>query len=166
MVAENVSVAVLASFCFAACGCRRVKEAQGLGTLFCAQAFPDKPVTILSPRAISSSRGEVLGVSRTGSVSAFCTFVYIFPCGRQNNQAGFWLSSVTFSFNPRLYFPSFLPQPVINGYRNKSTFSVNRGPDGNPKTVGLYVGTGRGQRRTRSWVEDCWCGLGWGKALL
>ncbi|KAM6413626.1 tRNA (uracil-5-)-methyltransferase homolog B isoform 2-T2 [Rhynochetos jubatus] len=34
--------------------------------------------------------------------------------------------------------------PVINGYRNKSTFSVNRGPDGNPKTVGLYVGTGRG----------------------
>ncbi|XP_071899158.1 tRNA (uracil-5-)-methyltransferase homolog B isoform X3 [Anas platyrhynchos] len=34
-------------------------------------------------------------------------------------------------------------QPVINGYRNKSTFSVNRGPDGNPKTVGLYVGTGR-----------------------
>uniref|UniRef100_A0A8C3JNX1 tRNA (uracil(54)-C(5))-methyltransferase n=1 Tax=Calidris pygmaea TaxID=425635 RepID=A0A8C3JNX1_9CHAR len=42
-------------------------------------------------------------------------------------------------------FPSFLPQPVINGYRNKSTFSVNQGPDGNPKTVGLYVGTGRGQ---------------------
>ncbi|KAM6198408.1 tRNA (uracil-5-)-methyltransferase homolog B-like isoform 2-T2 [Sarcoramphus papa] len=36
-----------------------------------------------------------------------------------------------------------VPSPVINGYRNKSTFSVNRGPDGNPKTVGLYVGTGR-----------------------
>uniref|UniRef100_A0A8C5ZTU1 Uncharacterized protein n=1 Tax=Marmota marmota marmota TaxID=9994 RepID=A0A8C5ZTU1_MARMA len=35
-------------------------------------------------------------------------------------------------------------KPVINGYRNKSTFSVNRGPDGNPKTVGYYVGT-RGQ---------------------
>ncbi|XP_042717487.2 tRNA (uracil-5-)-methyltransferase homolog B isoform X3 [Chrysemys picta bellii] len=34
-------------------------------------------------------------------------------------------------------------EPVINGYRNKSTFSVNKGPDGNPKTVGLYVGTGR-----------------------
>ncbi|XP_019473622.1 tRNA (uracil(54)-C(5))-methyltransferase homolog isoform X6 [Meleagris gallopavo] len=34
-------------------------------------------------------------------------------------------------------------QPTVNGYRNKSTFSVNRGPDGNPKTVGLYVGTGR-----------------------
>uniref|UniRef100_A0A8C5IM25 tRNA (uracil(54)-C(5))-methyltransferase n=1 Tax=Junco hyemalis TaxID=40217 RepID=A0A8C5IM25_JUNHY len=36
-----------------------------------------------------------------------------------------------------------VPSPIINGYRNKSTFSVNRGPDGNPKTVGLYVGTGR-----------------------
>ncbi|XP_009068142.1 PREDICTED: tRNA (uracil(54)-C(5))-methyltransferase homolog [Acanthisitta chloris] len=34
-------------------------------------------------------------------------------------------------------------QPIINGYRNKSTFSVNQGPDGNLKTVGLYVGTGR-----------------------
>ncbi|XP_005285703.2 tRNA (uracil-5-)-methyltransferase homolog B isoform X4 [Chrysemys picta bellii] len=38
---------------------------------------------------------------------------------------------------------SVVPSPVINGYRNKSTFSVNKGPDGNPKTVGLYVGTGR-----------------------
>ncbi|XP_068013651.1 tRNA (uracil-5-)-methyltransferase homolog B [Melanerpes formicivorus] len=36
-----------------------------------------------------------------------------------------------------------VPSPVINGYRNKSTFSVNRGPDGDPKTVGMYVGTGR-----------------------
>ncbi|XP_027790342.2 tRNA (uracil-5-)-methyltransferase homolog B isoform X3 [Marmota flaviventris] len=36
-----------------------------------------------------------------------------------------------------------IPSPVINGYRNKSTFSVNRGPDGNPKTVGYYVGTWR-----------------------
>ncbi|XP_073919802.1 tRNA (uracil-5-)-methyltransferase homolog B isoform X8 [Castor canadensis] len=34
-----------------------------------------------------------------------------------------------------------IPSPVINGYRNKSTFSVNRGPDGNPKTVGYYLGT-------------------------
>lgn len=38
-----------------------------------------------------------------------------------------------------------LPSPVINGYRNKSTFSVSRGPDGNPKTVGLFVGTGKGK---------------------
>ncbi|MED6290644.1 tRNA (uracil(54)-C(5))-methyltransferase -B [Characodon lateralis] len=38
---------------------------------------------------------------------------------------------------------SVLPSPVRDGYRNKSTFSVNRGVDGNPKTVGLYVGTGR-----------------------
>ncbi|XP_006137498.2 tRNA (uracil-5-)-methyltransferase homolog B [Pelodiscus sinensis] len=36
-----------------------------------------------------------------------------------------------------------VPSPIVNGYRNKSTFSVNRGPDGNPKTVGNYVGTGR-----------------------
>lgn len=36
-----------------------------------------------------------------------------------------------------------VPSPITNGYRNKSTFSVNQGPDGNPKTVGLYVGTGR-----------------------
>ncbi|NXC71411.1 TRM2 methyltransferase, partial [Anhinga anhinga] len=59
-----------------------------------------------------------------------------------------------------------VPLPVINGYRNKFTFSVNRGLDGNPKTVGLYVGTGRGQHRTRSWVENCWHGVGGGKALL
>lgn len=44
--------------------------------------------------------------------------------------------------------PSFpilaiMPSPVRDGYRNKSTFSVNRGMDGNPKTVGFYVGTGR-----------------------
>ncbi|XP_077890608.1 tRNA (uracil-5-)-methyltransferase homolog B isoform X2 [Ictidomys tridecemlineatus] len=36
-----------------------------------------------------------------------------------------------------------IPSPIINGYRNKSTFSVNQGPDGNPKTVGYYVGTWR-----------------------
>lgn len=36
-----------------------------------------------------------------------------------------------------------IPSPIINGYRNKSTFSVNRGPDGNPKTVGYYLGTWR-----------------------
>nr|XP_043901222.1 tRNA (uracil(54)-C(5))-methyltransferase homolog-B isoform X1 [Solea senegalensis] len=36
-----------------------------------------------------------------------------------------------------------LPSPVRDGYRNKSTFSVNRGVDGNAKTVGFYVGTWR-----------------------
>ncbi|XP_078403072.1 tRNA (uracil-5-)-methyltransferase homolog B isoform X1 [Cetorhinus maximus] len=40
---------------------------------------------------------------------------------------------------------STLPSPVTVGYRNKSTFSVNRGPDGNPKTVGHYIGTGKGR---------------------
>ncbi|XP_028459933.1 tRNA (uracil-5-)-methyltransferase homolog B isoform X2 [Perca flavescens] len=45
----------------------------------------------------------------------------------------------------KLSFPVLpvLPSPVRDGYRNKSTFSVNRGVDGNPKTVGFYVGTGR-----------------------
>uniref|UniRef100_A0A2K6MMQ7 tRNA (uracil(54)-C(5))-methyltransferase n=1 Tax=Rhinopithecus bieti TaxID=61621 RepID=A0A2K6MMQ7_RHIBE len=43
---------------------------------------------------------------------------------------------------PCLLHP-IIPSPVINGYRNKSTFSVNRGPDGNPKTVGYYLGTWR-----------------------
>ncbi|XP_021008823.1 tRNA (uracil(54)-C(5))-methyltransferase homolog isoform X2 [Mus caroli] len=32
-------------------------------------------------------------------------------------------------------------KPTTTGYRNKSTFSVNRSPDGNPKTVGYYLGT-------------------------
>ncbi|XP_056464885.1 tRNA (uracil-5-)-methyltransferase homolog B isoform X2 [Gadus chalcogrammus] len=36
-----------------------------------------------------------------------------------------------------------MPSPVRDCYRNKSTFSVNKGVDGNPKTVGFYVGTGR-----------------------
>ncbi|KAM8953681.1 tRNA (uracil-5-)-methyltransferase homolog B [Pelodytes ibericus] len=36
-----------------------------------------------------------------------------------------------------------IPSPVIYGYRNKSTFSVNRGPDGDPKTVGNFVGRER-----------------------
>lgn len=40
-----------------------------------------------------------------------------------------------------------LLQPVIDGYQNKSTFSVNRGPDGNPKTVGYYLGTWRDQSK-------------------
>lgn len=35
------------------------------------------------------------------------------------------------------------PSPVQNGYRNKSSFSVNKGIDGNPKTVGNYVGLAR-----------------------
>ncbi|KAK1166453.1 hypothetical protein AOXY_G13094 [Acipenser oxyrinchus oxyrinchus] len=47
----------------------------------------------------------------------------------------------------QLSFPLLptLPSPVLDGYRNKSTFSVNRGIDGDPKTVGFYVGTGKGR---------------------
>ncbi|NP_001161467.1 tRNA (uracil-5-)-methyltransferase homolog B isoform b [Mus musculus] len=36
-------------------------------------------------------------------------------------------------------------KPTTTGYRNKSTFSVYRSPDGNPKTVGYYLGTWKGQ---------------------
>uniref|UniRef100_H3CTA3 tRNA (uracil(54)-C(5))-methyltransferase n=1 Tax=Tetraodon nigroviridis TaxID=99883 RepID=H3CTA3_TETNG len=45
----------------------------------------------------------------------------------------------------KLTFPllPIRPSPVRDGYRNKSTFSVNRGMDGNPKTVGFYIGTGK-----------------------
>ncbi|XP_035519878.1 tRNA (uracil(54)-C(5))-methyltransferase homolog-B isoform X1 [Morone saxatilis] len=45
----------------------------------------------------------------------------------------------------KLRFPVLpvLPSPVRDGYRNKSTFSVNRGMDGNPKTVGFYMGASR-----------------------
>uniref|UniRef100_H2LR73 tRNA (uracil(54)-C(5))-methyltransferase n=1 Tax=Oryzias latipes TaxID=8090 RepID=H2LR73_ORYLA len=45
----------------------------------------------------------------------------------------------------KLTFPllPILPSPVRDGYRNKSTFSVNRGADGNTKTVGFYLGTGK-----------------------
>ncbi|XP_076016568.1 tRNA (uracil-5-)-methyltransferase homolog B [Genypterus blacodes] len=51
------------------------------------------------------------------------------------------------SIKDKLSFPlmPILPSPVKDGYRNKSNFSVNRGVDGNPKTVGCYVGTGREQ---------------------
>lgn len=44
-----------------------------------------------------------------------------------------------------LRFPllPIVPSPVIDGYRNKSTFSVNTGVDGNPKTVGFYIGNGK-----------------------
>lgn len=42
-----------------------------------------------------------------------------------------------------------LPFPVLptvrDGYCNKSTFSVNKGVDGNPKTVEFYIGTGKGR---------------------
>ncbi|KAM3862987.1 tRNA (uracil-5-)-methyltransferase homolog B [Diretmus argenteus] len=54
-------------------------------------------------------------------------------------------SQLQSSSTGKLSFPvlPILPSPVRDGYRNKSTFSVNRGVDGNPKTVGFYVGTGR-----------------------
>lgn len=44
-----------------------------------------------------------------------------------------------------LRFPllPIVPSPVTDGYRNKSTFSVNKGVDGNPKTVGFYIGNGK-----------------------
>lgn len=61
------------------------------------------------------------------------------PSGDLQSQSSSPVSS-------KLRFPvlPILPSPVRDGYRNKSTFSVNRGVDGNPKTVGFYMGTGRG----------------------
>lgn len=53
------------------------------------------------------------------------------------------LSSSALTAKPNFPVLPILPSPVRDGYRNKSTFSVNRGVDGNPKTVGFYVGTGR-----------------------
>ncbi|KAI8486889.1 tRNA (uracil(54)-C(5))-methyltransferase -B [Branchiostoma belcheri] len=35
------------------------------------------------------------------------------------------------------------PSPITEGYRNKSNFSINKGLDGNEKTVGLFSGRGR-----------------------
>ncbi|XP_066282615.1 tRNA (uracil-5-)-methyltransferase homolog B-like [Branchiostoma lanceolatum] len=35
------------------------------------------------------------------------------------------------------------PSPITEGYRNKSSFSINKGLDGNEKTVGLFAGRGR-----------------------
>jgi tRNA (uracil-5-)-methyltransferase len=32
-------------------------------------------------------------------------------------------------------------QLVTEGYRNKDEFSIRKGVDGNPKTVGFFVGT-------------------------
>ncbi|XP_044540601.1 tRNA (uracil(54)-C(5))-methyltransferase homolog [Gracilinanus agilis] len=40
---------------------------------------------------------------------------------------------------PGALLQPFVPSPVINGYRNKSVFSVNRGPDGHPQTVGCFL---------------------------
>lgn len=54
-------------------------------------------------------------------------------------------SQTSASLTGELNFPLLpvLPSPVRDGYRNKSTFSVNVGVDGNPKTVGFYVGTAK-----------------------
>lgn len=96
-----------------------------------------------------------------------------FACSRTSSHVGNRITRLGFGFPLLLFlliqgfaFPSFLPQPIINGYRNKSTFSVNRGPDGNPKTVGLYVGTGRGQCRTRNSWKTAGMGCGDGERTL
>ncbi|XP_039293990.1 tRNA (uracil(54)-C(5))-methyltransferase homolog-B isoform X2 [Nilaparvata lugens] len=36
---------------------------------------------------------------------------------------------------------STIPSPVLEGYRNKSEFSIRNGADGNPKTVGTFIGS-------------------------
>ncbi|KAL2083584.1 hypothetical protein ACEWY4_021357 [Coilia grayii] len=44
---------------------------------------------------------------------------------------------------PSIPLLPIIPSPVKDFYRNKSTFSINKGVDGNQKTVGLYIGTGK-----------------------
>lgn len=34
-----------------------------------------------------------------------------------------------------------LLQPITEGYRNKDEFNIQAGVDGNPKTVGFFVGS-------------------------
>lgn len=118
------------------------------------------------------------------NLSPFChREPLLFPQGQQwgscaqahsptSSHVGGRITRLGFGFPPLLFlliggfaFSFFFPQPIINGYRNKSTFSVNRGPDGNPKTVGLYVGTGRGQCRTRNSWKTAGMGVGMGKGL-
>ncbi|XP_031434891.1 tRNA (uracil(54)-C(5))-methyltransferase homolog-B [Clupea harengus] len=53
------------------------------------------------------------------------------------------LSGVSCSL-PGIPLLPIIPSPVKYHYRNKSTFSINKGVDGNPKTVGFYIGTGKG----------------------
>ncbi|XP_056252170.1 tRNA (uracil-5-)-methyltransferase homolog B [Seriola aureovittata] len=64
-----------------------------------------------------------------------------------DHLAGDYQSQFSSPVKGKLSFPvlPILPSPVRDGYRNKSTFSVNKGVDGNPKTVGFYVGTGKGR---------------------
>uniref|UniRef100_A0A8D2M5D7 tRNA (uracil(54)-C(5))-methyltransferase n=1 Tax=Zonotrichia albicollis TaxID=44394 RepID=A0A8D2M5D7_ZONAL len=78
----------------------------------------------------SSSSGHCLALSRLANA---VTPLWRLP---YQEQLGFGFPPLLFLLIQGFAFPSFLPQPIINGYRNKSTFSVNRGPDGNPKTVG------------------------------
>ncbi|XP_049455908.1 tRNA (uracil-5-)-methyltransferase homolog B isoform X1 [Epinephelus fuscoguttatus] len=61
------------------------------------------------------------------------------------SQLSMHLSGESTPVRSKPSFPvlSILPSPVRDGYRNKSSFSVNRGVDGNTKTVGFYVGTGK-----------------------
>lgn len=47
-----------------------------------------------------------------------------------------WYIQQWSSSNSRVLF-----QPVTEGYRNKDEFSIQTGIDGNPKTVGFFVGS-------------------------
>ncbi|XP_074046080.1 tRNA (uracil-5-)-methyltransferase homolog B-like isoform X2 [Macrotis lagotis] len=44
------------------------------------------------------------------------------------------------------FLQPFIPSPVIDGYRNKSVFSVNRGPAGHPRTVGCFLRSPGGKK--------------------
>ena len=92
--------------------------------------------------------------------------IFFFFLSHPDNTLSFFVF-VLLGFNwPIVPILSFcLLQPVIDGYWNKSTFFVNWGPGGNPKTVGHYLGTWRGQlepvpsrdNKPKHWEErgDC-----------
>ncbi|XP_036621657.1 tRNA (uracil(54)-C(5))-methyltransferase homolog isoform X2 [Trichosurus vulpecula] len=47
---------------------------------------------------------------------------------------------------PGALLQPLIPSPVIDGYRNKSVFSINRGPDGHPRTVGCFLRSPGGKK--------------------
>ncbi|KAL1138625.1 hypothetical protein AAG570_008688 [Ranatra chinensis] len=57
-------------------------------------------------------------------------------CGEILNK--FYDRKLTQSKQPKIH--RIISSPVIEGYRNKDEFSVRTGADGNPKTVGFFIG--------------------------
>lgn len=120
MVADNVSVAVLGSFYFAACDCWRVNKLSDYEPFFVPKPSLIKLLPFCPIEQFLLPKGKYWG-SHAQTLSAFCTFMWIFPCCQQNSQAGVWLPSVTFPFNPGLYC-SFFPPPACHQWLPKQIY--------------------------------------------